>query len=429
MATSSPAGPAGAEVLAAQDGTVDLSIALPAAPRTESAPPSQEVRAAIRLGWSVAEVRGRHWWRGQRPPTTAIPVDPPYALPLRPERTAAESRTAARDSVMELAEHLGVAHRFGETAADAPSFPERLRTLAGPLEADGGWLLTAPEGTPSEADLRGREAAWAEVASLLHEWDSSIQDTLGARADMLANGYLLGRGLAECYWALGPDEGGPDVPPSSAAWGFLLGPGRRSELARLAGRLAPHLPPLTPTAVDGSLQAWGDVSGDPAWRAADGRQRLFEQYRRWYELLILGRDPTTYVKPYAVLRGWRTSFRAFRAFWLQLVLAAASAAAVAAVAYFLGTDRGSALLTTVLGLFGAVGLTAAGVVARAKTAGQQVLARLRQDVYGDLVSVAVTVVPEVPDGPRGRAVTERRVRAAVRRRHVTPVTPMTDGVA
>src|SRR5439155_3035131 len=81
MATSSPAGPAGAEVLAAQDGTVDLSIALPAAPRTESAPPSQEVRAAIRLGWSVAEVRGRHWWRGQRPPTTAIPVDPPYALP------------------------------------------------------------------------------------------------------------------------------------------------------------------------------------------------------------------------------------------------------------------------------------------------------------------------------------------------------------
>jgi hypothetical protein len=99
------------------------------------------------------------------------------------------------------------------------------------------------------------------------------------------------------------------------------------------------------------------------------------------------------------------------------------------VAYFLGTNRGTALLTTALGLFGALGLTAAGVVARAKSAGQQLLARLRQDVYSDLVSVAVTVVPPipgVPTGRRGARATERRLRAAVRQRRVTPITPMTD---
>ena len=57
----------------------------------DGAPPTGEVRGAIRLGWFIAEVRGRHWWRGQRPPVQSVPVDPPYALPLRPERTTGHS--------------------------------------------------------------------------------------------------------------------------------------------------------------------------------------------------------------------------------------------------------------------------------------------------------------------------------------------------
>jgi hypothetical protein len=411
-------------------GTVVVE-AVPAPRRVGAAPTTDDVHAAIRLGWFLAEVRGRHWWQGQRPPVSPVPVDPPFALPLRPERTAAESRGAARDAVGELAVELGVERRFREGDPADPTFPERLQTLAGSLEADGGSLLERPLGAdePTEAELLSRQAAWAEVAPLLHEWDSAIQDSLAARADMLANGYLLGRGLAECYWALGPDEGAPNAPPSSVAWTFLFGARRRSELGRMVGRVAPHLPPMTATAVDASLQVWGEVAADPAWRGADGRAKLFDQYRQWYELIILGRDPTTYVRPYAILRGWKTTARAFRAFWPQLLLAALSAAAVAAVAYFLGTNRGTALLTTALGLFGALGLTAAGVVARAKSAGQQLLARLRQDVYSDLVSVAVTVVPPipgVPTGRRGARATERRLRAAVRQRRVTPITPMTD---
>ena len=405
-------------------------------PHVPPSPTTEEVRAAIRLGWFLAEVRGRHWWRGMRPPVLVVPVDPPYALPLRPERTAAEAREAARDGVSALAADLGAARRFGEGPADGPSFPERLRTLAGPLEADGGALLEPPAGEPTEDAITVRDAAWAEVAALLHEWDGAIQDILLARSDVLANGYLLGRGLSECYWALGPDQpagGSAPQPPSSAAWGFLLGLPRRQELTRLVGRVAPHLPALTPTAVAGTLQAWGEVAADEKWRAGPaGRDRLHEQYRRWYELLVLSREPTTYVRPYAVLRGWRTTLRAFRAFWPQLALAAVSAAAVAGVVYFLGTSQGNAVLTTALGLFGALGLTAAGVTAKAKNEGQQLIARLRQDVYSDLVAIAVTIVPPVPRDEQGRLAdraTEHRVSAAVRARRVTPITPMPDGAA
>jgi hypothetical protein len=212
------------------------------------------------------------------------------------------------------------------------------------------------------------------------------------------------------------------VPAGSASsWEFLLGPSRRTELSRLVGRLAAHLPALTPTAVAGSLQAWGAVAADPAWRAPDGAARLYEQHRHWYELVVLGRDPTTYVRPYALLRGWRSSVRAFRGLWPQLLVALLSAGAVTGVVYFLGTGTGQAWFTALLGLAGALGLTASGVTAKVTSTGQQLVTRVRQDAYGDLVAVAVSVVPPLPGG--SRRTTERRVRAAVRQRHVTPVTP------
>ena len=447
------------------------AVLVPAA--ADAVPGTPQVRAAIRLGWFIAEVRGRYWWRGQHPPVVQVPVDPPEALPLRPERTSAESRGAARAAAAHLATQLGVAARPADP--DGPSFPQDLQRLAGSLERDGGRLLQpAGSGVPrTEAALR--DAAWKEMAHLLHEWDSAIQDALTARADVLANGYLLGRGLAECYWAMAaeteaspdPDAAGegPAAPRTEArggaavgaavaeavdeavvgeatvpatdgpegtasSWEFLLGAPRRAELSRLVGRVAPHLPALTPTAVAGSLQVWGEVAVDPTWRALDGVTRLHEQYRRWYELVVLGREPTTYVRPYALLHGWRTTLRAFRGFWPQLLLATVSAALVTAVAYFLGTGQGTAWVTSVLAFLGTVGLTASGIAAKAKSAGQQLVARLRQDAYSDLVAVAVTVVPQ-PSGNQDKPdrATERRMRKAIRQRHITPVTPAPDDCA
>ena len=399
--------------------------------RKHQPPDSNVVRAAIRLGWFVAELRGRHWWQGQQPPVTELPVDPPYALPLRPERTPAEARETARDVVVALAHRFHIVCAFGEEPAEGATYPDRLAALAALMEADSARLLRRPPpGTP-DGDLAAREAAWADLAALLHEWDSSIQNSLTARWDMLANAYLLGRGLAECYWALGVEDEQPPGPTSATAWHFLLGSDRRGELNRLVGRVGPHVNSLTPAAVSGSIQAWGRVAADEAWRRADAdRTRLYEQCRRWYELLILNKDPTTYVKPYAILRGWRTSMHAFRAFWPQMLLGFLSAAAVAAVVFFLATHGGSAIFTTLLGLVGAAGLTVATVAAKAKIAGQLLLARLRQDAYSDLVAIAVSNVPPHPTAgnqlPFGRPSTEQRVRDAVRSRRLTPSTPLPD---
>jgi hypothetical protein len=189
--------------------------------------------------------------------------------------------------------------------------------------------------------------------------------------------------------------------------------------------MGPYVNALTPSAVAGSIEAWGAVAADPAWRQVpDTRARLYEQLRRWYELLILGRDPTTYVRPYAVLRGWRTTRHALRSLWPQLLTAVLSAGALGALVWFLTTSNGTAALNVVLGLVGGLGLTAATVIAKAKNASQRLLARLRQDAYSDLVAVQMASIPDYP-GEAGEK-TARRTREAVGNREITPVTPLLD---
>jgi hypothetical protein len=400
------------------------------APAVSSAPPdSATVRLAMRLGWYLAELRGRYWWQGPRPRVGELPVDPPHALPLRNERTAAESRAQCCETVAALAAHLGVDRPYDAGGLHDPRpFAERMAAVLAPLEADGAALLAAPGERPQSVDDTKKDAAWEHVAALLHEWDAAIQDGFAAQADVLCNAYLLGRGLAESYWALGPERPAPGSAQAgrsaASAWEFLFGADRRGELSRLVGRVAAHVDPLTPAAIAGSIEVWAEVAHDEPWRAGQGRDRLYEQLRRWYELLVLGRDPTTFVAPYAVLHGWRSSRHAFRALWPQLALAAASAGAVSALAWFLTTDRGMAWLNVVLGLAGAVGLTAATVIAKVKNTGQRLVARLRQDAYSDLVAVAITCIPDRPSG--NRAETERRKRTAVARRGLTPSTPLLD---
>ena len=53
-----------------------------------------EVISALRLGWYVAEVRGRNRPAGPRPPGNELPRGGDHSLPLRIERTPAELRAA-----------------------------------------------------------------------------------------------------------------------------------------------------------------------------------------------------------------------------------------------------------------------------------------------------------------------------------------------
>ena len=50
------------------------------------------------------------------------------------------------------------------------------------------------------------ENDWPAMATYFFDFDARIQDSLASRDEAAANGYLLARGLAECYWGLGPDE-------------------------------------------------------------------------------------------------------------------------------------------------------------------------------------------------------------------------------
>ncbi|HET8581833.1 MAG TPA: hypothetical protein VFL65_01170 [Jatrophihabitans sp.] len=375
---------------------------------------------AVRLGWYVAEVRGRLWWRGPRPAAQPMPPDAGRPLPLRPQRSAAESRQQAFDALVCLSAALEVTTLPELDGPPQPPFPVRLRELITELDLVAG----------EPADQQDR--TWRPIAELLYAWDAAIQDQLTARADVLACAYLLGRGLAECYWALGPDDAqlcADGKTPAGGSWVFLLSSARRAELTRMVGRIGPYLNPLTPVAVSGSLEAWGSVAADPAWRAdPSAADALYEQTRRWYQLLVLGQDPSTLVAPAALLHGWRTTLRLVRAFLPQLLFGLLSLGFVAAFLLLLTSDDGGTVVKTLLAIVGTVGLSATALVATVKNATQSMLARIRKSAYSDLVAIGTTFVPPHPDdakrSPGRRLATRREVERAVGARELAvPLRP------
>ncbi len=249
--------------------------------------------------------------------------------------------------------------------------------------------------------------AWNTLAASIYELDAHAQDTLTAQSDMRAAAYQLGRGLAEAYWALDPDATG--VPLTPECWAFLLGDHRCEELTRLAGRLSRYFNPYCPPAIAGTLRLWQSVAGDQEWRKG-AQDQLYRQLRRWYELLILGQDPSTLIPPYALLKNWRASSHALRALWIQLVTAAISLALVIALITLIVNGSANAFLQALFGVVGAVGLSAATVQARLKTTAQGRLSRLRQDAYTDLVAVAIAEAPDKPGARRPHKVVVDEVR-------------------
>lgn len=380
---------------------------------------SAEVSSALRLGWAVAEVRGRAWPDGPRPPGTVSLLDPPEVLPLRSQRRPADARREALRGLVTAASQLGV-------------------DLDGALAAELRTALPSDDPADDPADARADRPAdvasedqppWSVTAAFFLRWDACFQDDLAQRDEALANAYLLGRGLAECYWGLG-SEGtwGPAAKPSAVSPAFLLGADRRLELSRMLGRLDPAMTHETsPAAISGSLEAWGAVAEDEHWLGApDLRPALYEQVRRWYQLLILGQDPTTLIQPYAKLTGLRGIGRAARLFRPQLVLFGTAFALVTAFFTVFG-ESGPSWLTSLLATSGFGVFVAAGVLVRGQSAAQRLLTRLRQDAYTDLVAVSLTTVPERP--PASGVTTDdvrsarKRLELLVRRRSLTTPTP------
>jgi hypothetical protein len=250
------------------------------------------------------------------------------------------------------------------------------------------------------------------MAELIWTVDAHLQDRLTAASETQAIAYQLGRGLAETYWALDPETA-----DGSVSWAFLLGEHRCNELSRLVGRLSAYLSEYTPAAIAGSVEVWKQVVKTPAWlgdRSA-ARQDLYRQTRRWFELLVLGQDPTTLVRPNAIMKGYRTLARATKIFWPQLVAASIGLGFLVTLLVLVNLGGVASWAKTVSGVLALAGLSLAGITGSLKNSAQAMLKRLRQDSYTELVAIAVQVAPQPPK--------RSDIQKAIRRRALTPATP------
>jgi hypothetical protein len=313
------------------------------------------------------------------------------------ERTPTELRIEAQVVLQRLAADLNI---------DTVAVNDELHSQTAVIDHQARTLAAEKPDTPAAA------TAWAALAASIYELDAHAQDVLAGRSDMQAAAYQLGRGLAEIYWALDPDAACDPLRPD--CWAFLLGESRCAELSRLAGRLSSYFSPFSAPAIAGTIKLWQSVASDATWRQ-DAQDDLYLQVRRWYELLILGQDPSTLIKPYAVLKNWHAYLRALQALRLPLAIAAISLVPLVALIALAAKGSSSTFLQAVFGILGAVGLSAATLQARLKTVAQGLIKRLRQDTYTDLVAVAIAQAPPKP-GERSQ---DTMIAEEVRKRSLT----------
>jgi hypothetical protein len=386
---------------------------------------SDLVLTAIRLGWYVAEVRGRNRPDGPRPQDTVSPQRDADQLPLRVERSFTELRIEAQIVMTELAKKL---------AKNSTGSDTQTETVCQAIDGRCKDIWTARKAGQAELALQD----WERLRKELFEFDKGVQDLLAAYSDTQACGYQLGRGLAESYWQLDIEARAQDDDhPTWNSWSFLMGDFRCQELSRLAGRLSAYFHTYTATGVSGSLAAWKEVASSRDWRTEHGPdgdeayvrdQFLYRQMRRWYELVVLLQDPSTLIKPFAIFRSFRAAGKALRGFWLQLVGATASLVLVATFLVFLSSNQKSGWEKSLFGILSVIGISATTISTKLKNAAQSLLARIHTDTYGDLVGLEITTVPPPPLSlaqklridPKRQ---DRIISRAVQSRSITAVNP------
>ena len=217
--------------------------------------------------------------------------------------------------------------------------------------------------------------------------------------------YQLGRGLSDSFWALNPDAPAPATkpslestasPPDPGSWEFLLGPRRRLMLGAYVKLLEGVLAPLTGPAVQGPLTRWCMLVADDQVRnrSQDALEALRGQLQNWREVLLGTRDPISFAKHFGFRLALRQARRVAQTLPLETTLAGIGIALLAAAGYALGSDtsnRGVAVLASVLGFFG---VTGAGLLARAKAQAAVLSVHLRDAFYRDIVETQATVLPK-----------------------------------
>ncbi len=338
----------------------------------------EEVRAAFRLGWALSELRGRY-----RPDRFHEPVPvaaehfdfdrPVHELPLTIERSPDEVRIETLKAVQGLIGLLGL--------TDNTSLSSALTTVT---EA-------ACRLNKDRADV---SADWPAFANKVYRLDAQLQDALVVRGSQAA-AYQLGRGLADSYWTLYPERSQDKM----GSWSNVLGPERSKALVRQALRLSPETGPLVLAATTGPLEQWRQLAGDDARREGTGViMALYQQGLLWRDLIRGERQPSDLTQPQARhvwsdLRLYRSALGALR---VPIAFALFAAAVLALGAALLASGKANRGLSTAISVLGALGITSAGLYARAKAELTALLATLRQTLQLERVRRAANLCPQPP---------------------------------
>ena len=340
-------------------------------------PPTQDadtVIAAFRFGWAIAELRGRY-----RPDVSHAEeqIGTPglqrkqHALPLATERSSKEQRIEVMRVVEGLSDRLAL------------TFPAEGKTRFEALDV----AMRALDVEPKKA------SSWNALTEGFYNWDKQIQDTL-TLWPLLSAAYQLGRGLAETYWELDPAVTDPH---DSRSWDVVLGPERVLALKRATARLSAFVDPLTIPAVSISLDAWAEVASSPRWREVrSARRELFHQGLLWRDLIRGERRPADLAVQRGLAGRVGVILPFFRSFWPQILIAIAAVVALVLGASHLAGASGSKSSNTVVSILGGLGITSAGLYARAKATATSTFDALRQRFEADRVGDAATLRPKPP---------------------------------
>lgn len=256
--------------------------------------------------------------------------------------------------------------------------------------------------------------------------DATFQDAVAGQSIDHSRAYELGRALAEMYWALDPHAPAPDGSSASTAkpdrWEVLLGAGRVNIVDERLRSLASHYHPATASAASATVHAWATVVADGQLRSSKSHtaavaQALRQQLTYWHEMLVAAVDPETLLKPYAVLRFTKITPKVLRTFAAEVVIGTGGLAGLISLAVLVVKVQDNPGWKAVAAVAGVLGVTIGGVQAILKNATQSLLGRLRADLYTDLVTAAITTLPQVPRKTR------RAIRKATRARTVTAPLP------
>lgn len=353
----------------------------------------EQVLAAARLGWTLAELRGR-----VRESVSGPQLDrarPTRILPLGQERSQKEQLIEYGNLVSSLAVRLGV-DVPAQTLSHAPaavgdkSASEWLRSTV--------WAFASPSDPDDTAHIKG---AQRELATLYYSWDARIQDEFAAQPSLSA-AYQLGRGVGEIRWSLDLSKANDD---DYAPGAFLLGADRGERIDRLIVRLAAYYDPITRYALEMSLRAWR--IDDPATAKAPDdtwRSGLSAQATIWHDLILGQRDGASLVSPRDVLEHPASLLALARPIAPEVLIAALGVALLLVAAYVLGTSGMSEWIGAAAAVLGVTGVTAGGLAAKARASATNLIRELRDDVYRNLVADKAIVAPgSLRSAKRGRA--------------------------